>query len=275
MTTRDNLRDLLPDRDNHIAPLKDKVVEATVDATAKALINSRQLAKQRRIRAKEEWWRKQHGDDWVPAMDPETTKTIPMAHNPTRIKKERAEEDRKLELLDAQDRLKRAKDIVPTHEANVEFPAHIRHLDTPLPSGTAQLLKRLNIDASKIQLTKGELNSLVTGLMMCSEQQLEHIFKNPKTPIVVKIVIKSLKVDLKAGSMDIVERLWDRLFGKPTQQVVQDVRPISALQELIPGSDSGPISREAYVLIRERIFEEGRNPNAQTHSIPPPYELTD
>lgn len=269
MSTQENLRDLLPDRGDYAAPQKGKIDEANLEATSKALINSRQIAKQRRIRAKEEWWRKHHGDNFVPDFDQDTCKAIPMAHNPTRIKKEQAEEDRKLDLLEAKDRVKRAQDIVPEHEATVAFPAHIQHLDTPLPSGTAQLLKTLNIDASKIQLTKAELNTLVTGLMMCSEQQLQHIKQNNETPIVVKIVIKALEMDLKVGAMDVVERLWDRLFGKPTQQVIQDVRPVSAIQELIPGTGQGPISREAYILIRERIFEDDKQ---NIHSIPPPYE---
>lgn len=134
----------------------------------------------------------------------------------------------------------------------------------------AHLLADLNIDLN-IALSGKDTNALMQALLTCNEDQLDAIAANPKVPISVKIVIKRLKEDLKVGNIASIEKLWDRLFGKPadtattikvnqtsiTQQMSADTLPqTSAEQEaaaLLRGDilPNVPLSRKAYALIRE------------------------
>lgn len=112
-----------------------------------------------------------------------------------------------------------------------------------------RLLASLNVNMN-MQLSKTDTANLLTCLLTCNEQQINAIYKNNKVPIAIKIVIKRLLDDLKCGSMDTVEKLWDRVFGKGNMVVnlpgqVQE-------QGIIPNT---PISREAYIVIRDTLMK--------------------
>lgn len=137
----------------------------------------------------------------------------------------------------------------------------------------AHLLAALDLDVN-VALSAKDNQALMQALLTCNEDQLDVLYNNPKVPISVKIVIKRLKEDLKVGNMGSVERLWDRVFGKPIpieqQQPAVQVNvgagqaqmqaPLSSQRSadqeaaaLLRGevSPNTPLSREAYVLIRE------------------------
>lgn len=114
---------------------------------------------------------------------------------------------------------------------------------------TQQLLLNLNINLD-VQLTRTDTKNILATLLTCNETQLKALYNNAKVPIVIKTVIKRLLDDSATGSMEAINNLWDRIFGKgglsldmPTNQ--------GALPGIIPGQ---PVSREAYVLIRETII---------------------
>lgn len=112
-----------------------------------------------------------------------------------------------------------------------------------------RLLASLNVNMN-MQLSKTDTANLLTCLLTCNESQINAIYKNNKVPVAIKIVIKRLLDDLKCGSMDTVEKLWDRVFGKGNMVVnlpgqVQE-------QGIIPNM---PISREAYIVIRDTLMK--------------------
>lgn len=269
METGDKLSKLVPKRDDDTFIAEgQKFVDKQASITIDGLVDREKRKVLRDIKGKQAWHRKQYGDNFVPDYDPETGERIFGQHTGLQIKRKAEFEQAELEAQDALERSQReATPVVTPEQAHVPHPEEIEYLNTPLPKNTALLLKKLNIE-TKIQLTKAELNSVVSALMMCSEAQLTSIESNPKTPVVIRIIIKSLKMDLRLGSMEVVEKLWDRIFGKASQQVVHETQSGSILEGLIPGISGGPVSREAYILIRERIFNE------DDKYIPPPYEIS-
>ena len=74
---------------------------------------------------------------------------------------------------------------------------------------------------------------------------------NKKIPVVIKTVIKRLIEDMKLGNIETVEKLWDRIFGKGAMQL--NLPEQAQLQTgILPNV---PISREAYVIIRESLIK--------------------
>lgn len=112
-----------------------------------------------------------------------------------------------------------------------------------------RLLASLNVNMN-MQLSKTDTANLLTCLLTCNEQQINAIYKNNKVPIAIKIVIKRLLDDLKCGSMDTVEKLWDRVFGKAN--MVVNLPEQTQVQGIIPNT---PISREAYIVIRDTLMK--------------------
>lgn len=113
-----------------------------------------------------------------------------------------------------------------------------------------KLLTALNINMS-VQLTKQDTANLLACLLTCNEAQLMALYNNKKIPIVIKTVIRRLQEDLKCGSIDTIEKLWDRVFGKGPMQL--NLPEQQQLQTgIIPNM---PISREAYVVIRDTLIK--------------------
>ena len=112
-----------------------------------------------------------------------------------------------------------------------------------------KLLSSLNINMS-LYLTRADTYNLLSCLLTCNENQLDAIYKNPKVPLAIKIVIKRLKEDAKLGNIDTLERLWDRVFGK-NQTAAAIQLPEGVSQGLLPNT---LVSREAYMIIRDTII---------------------
>lgn len=124
----------------------------------------------------------------------------------------------------------------------------LAHLNGTTPAGVARLLKSLNINLD-IQLTKNDTKNLLATLLTCNEFQLNALYANNKTPLAIKTVIKAIQVAAKDGNMSVVESLWNRIFGPTAFQI--ELPNQNTPQGIIP---SGPVSREAYLMIRETLI---------------------
>lgn len=113
-----------------------------------------------------------------------------------------------------------------------------------------KLLTSLNINLS-VQLSKQDTANLLACLLTCNEAQLTALYNNKKIPIVIKTVIKRLLEDTKLGNIETVEKLWDRVFGKgPMQLNLPESQQLET--GIIPNM---PISREAYIVIRDTLIK--------------------
>lgn len=113
-----------------------------------------------------------------------------------------------------------------------------------------KLLTSLNINLS-VQLTKQDTANLLACLLTCNNSQLQALMTNKKVPVVIKTVIKRLIEDEKLGNIETIEKLWDRIFGKGPMQL--NLPEQQQLQTgIIPNM---PVSREAYLIIRENLIK--------------------
>lgn len=123
--------------------------------------------------------------------------------------------------------------------------------DMPRPFGRTdgdQLLRSLGIQTS-VQLTRNDTFNLLASLMGCTESQIDALLKNKNVPLAVKTILRRLRDDCAEGDTALVERLWDRLYGKGP---LRDDLPGAGLVEsrVLPGH---PMSREAYAIIVENL----------------------
>lgn len=113
-----------------------------------------------------------------------------------------------------------------------------------------KLLTSLNINLS-VQLTKQDTANLLACLLTCNNSQLQALMANKKVPVVIKTVIKRLIEDEKLGNIETIEKLWDRIFGKgPMQLSLPEGQQLQT--GIIPNQ---PVSREAYVIIRDTLMK--------------------
>lgn len=137
-------------------------------------------------------------------------------------------------------------------------PSDIRRVDTMLTNRSpalSRLLDSLNVDLD-MGLSKNDTDSLLAALLTATESQLETLYNNPSVPVVIKTLVRRLLMDSSRGDTATIERLWDRLFGKPANALAiatpaqQQAAP-AADQSIIP---STPVSREAFLILRETLM---------------------
>lgn len=183
-------------------------------------------------------------------LDPERAETIP-----TKLQMERvAEHEKNIQTIEA----------IEAQTVNPLDPVEIAQKSGTYSGKTTQLLQlqgasrpeitklltSLNINLS-VQLSKQDTANLLACLLTCNESQLNALLSNKKIPVVIKTVIKRLIEDMKLGNIETVEKLWDRIFGKGAMQL--NLPEQAQLQTgILPNV---PISREAYVIIRESLMK--------------------
>ena len=117
----------------------------------------------------------------------------------------------------------------------------------------AKLLNNLGINLS-VRLSKTDTANLLACLLTCNETQLAALMTNDKLPLAIKAIIKRIQQDARVGETATIERIWDRLFGKGPMSL--DATPITGVPSAAPGLiPDQPISREAYVIIRETLLK--------------------
>lgn len=117
----------------------------------------------------------------------------------------------------------------------------------------AKLLNNLGINLS-VRLSKTDTANLLACLLTCNETQLTALMANDKLPLAIKAIIKRIMLDAQAGETVTVERIWDRLFGKGPMSL--DATPITGVPSSLPGLiPDQPISREAYIIIRDTLLK--------------------
>ena len=113
-----------------------------------------------------------------------------------------------------------------------------------------KLLNSLNINLD-LQLTKTDTANLLACLLTANETQLKALYQNRKIPIAIKTVIKRIMDDSKLGNIETVEKLWDRVFGKAAM-MLDLPKQVQTATGIIPNT---PVSREAYILIRDTLLK--------------------
>lgn len=138
-------------------------------------------------------------------------------------------------------------------------PSDITRVDALLTNRSpalSRLLRELNIDLDR-GLSKSDTDSLLAALLTATESQLETIYNNPAVPVVIKTIVRRLLNDSYRGETATIERMWDRLFGKPVNALA--VAPVTPPQQVNPSGDqsilpSAPVSREAFLILRETLM---------------------
>lgn len=227
-----SLSELLPDRNNGISVERDNAVEKAssdiqVRATAQELARAKFKEKQKLQRLEER-----------------ASRGFMTEHQEAEIN-EKKETIRQLDVLSAE------PELAPALISNMSVGKASKLLATQgtTRNDVVKLLTSLNINLN-LQLTKQDTMNLLSCLLTCNEQQLIALKANKKVPIAIKTVITRLLEDAKNGSIDTVEKLWDRIFGRGNM-LLELPQEQQTMTGIIPNV---PVSRETYMIIKETII---------------------
>lgn len=264
-STEDKLASLLPERNGEYLPAQKQVVADVISEHADKLRMKELNAHARKLLAKAKYYKAKYGnpEGYEPEFDSEGNFIEPL-YDPREvaaITKNGAPDKTPFDgkqlkkIMSYEDAVVVKEPLIDEKETRVMLTGQYAHLNSTTSPYIQNLLKRMNIDET-VKLTKTDLSDLLSTVMMMNEDQLNEMMKNKKIPVVIRILIRALYNDMRIGNLETLDKLWDRIFGKPTtHQTVEDNRS-TVLSEILPGVTKGPVSREAYILIKDKLLGE-------------------
>jgi hypothetical protein len=68
-----------------------------------------------------------------------------------------------------------------------------------------------------MRLSKSQTAQMIEAFLSKTKKEIFQLAKNEELPFWVEMLVNKAEKDLKKGSIELVEKLWDRIYGKPNQ----------------------------------------------------------
>ena len=87
------------------------------------------------------------------------------------------------------------------------------------PKKIETILKDVFLAEYNTKLTNGQAQDIIKGLLTKSRSELIELAKNDDLPFWISMIAKKATRDYERGSIHLVELLFDRVYGKPKEQI--------------------------------------------------------
>ena len=91
------------------------------------------------------------------------------------------------------------------------------------PKNVETLLKEHFLDEHNVKLSKGQVQDIIKNVLGKSRSELVELAKNDELPFWIALIAKKAQRDYEKGSIHILDVLFDRVYGKPKEEVEQTV----------------------------------------------------
>ena len=91
------------------------------------------------------------------------------------------------------------------------------------PKKVETLLKEHFLDEHNVKLSKGQVQDIIKNVLGKSRGELIELAKNDELPFWIALIAKKAQRDYEKGSIHILDVLFDRVYGKPKEEVEQTV----------------------------------------------------
>jgi len=91
------------------------------------------------------------------------------------------------------------------------------------PKKIETVLKDHFLAEHNVRLTKSQTQDIVKTLLSKTRSELMELAKDESLPFWVALIANKASRDFKKGSIHILDVLWDRVYGKPKEEVEQTI----------------------------------------------------
>lgn len=91
------------------------------------------------------------------------------------------------------------------------------------PKKVETLLKEHFLDEHNVKLSKSQVQDIIKNVLGKSRTELVELAKNDELPFWIALIAKKAQRDYEKGSIHILDVLFDRVYGKPKEEVEQTV----------------------------------------------------
>ena len=89
------------------------------------------------------------------------------------------------------------------------------------------------MDEHNLKLSKSQVGDIITVILGKTKSELVDMAKNDELPFWVSLIARKAQRDFDKGSIHILDVLFDRVYGKPKEEVTQTIQQV----EIFKGID--------------------------------------
>jgi len=94
------------------------------------------------------------------------------------------------------------------------------------PKKMETVLKEFFFDEHNLKLSKSQVHDIITNILSKSRNELVELAKRDELPFWVSLIARKAQRDYEKGSIHILDVLFDRVYGKPKEEVSQTVQKV-------------------------------------------------
>jgi hypothetical protein len=91
------------------------------------------------------------------------------------------------------------------------------------PKNIATIIQEVFIAEHNLKLSKGQVNDIIQVILSKNKKELIEMAKNEELPFWVGLIARKAQRDYEKGSIHILDVLFDRVYGAPTQSIEQKI----------------------------------------------------
>lgn len=91
------------------------------------------------------------------------------------------------------------------------------------PKKIETVLKEYFLDECNLKLSKSQTQDIIQVILGKTKKELIELAKNDDLPFWISLIAKKAERDFSKGSIHILDVLFDRVYGKPKEEVTQTV----------------------------------------------------
>lgn len=91
------------------------------------------------------------------------------------------------------------------------------------PKKMETVLRELFLDEYNFKLSKSQANDVISSILTKTKSELVELGNKDDVPFWVSLIAKKAVVDHKKGSIELLEKLFDRVHGKPKNESNLDI----------------------------------------------------
>ncbi len=91
------------------------------------------------------------------------------------------------------------------------------------PPKVETLLKKHFLEEHNVKLSKGQVQDIIKNILGKNRSELIELAKNEELPFWIALIANKAQRDFRRGSIHILDVLFDRVYGKPKEEIDQTV----------------------------------------------------
>lgn len=91
------------------------------------------------------------------------------------------------------------------------------------PKGINKVIEEHFLQEHNLKLSKSQTQDIIKNILGKTRSELVELAKNDELPFWIALIANKASRDFKKGSIHILDVLWDRVYGKPKEEVEQTI----------------------------------------------------